>query len=123
MQPKPKPDEFDILVGKNLFAIRNIRGVSQKQLADAIGVSFQQVQKYEKGVNRLSAVRLYRASKLLKTDLYRFFEGDEEETSNSDTVDFLKLDKQTLEMIKAFEKITDKKLRRNFLNIFKKLNN
>jgi transcriptional regulator with XRE-family HTH domain len=121
MKPKPKPDEFDALVGKNLFAVRSVRGVSQKQLAEAIGVSFQQVQKYEKGVNRISAVRLYKASKYLKADLLQFFE-EKGQKSNSDNVDFLTLDKQTLEMVRAFEKINDKKLRRNFLNIFKYLN-
>jgi len=124
MKTKPKPDQFDIQIGKNLYAIRKIRGISQQKLAKAIGVSFQQVQKYEKGINRISAVRLYKASQLLETDLYRFFDiHTDKKTDELNTDDFLKMDKQTFNVIRTFENIKDKKLRRSILDIFKHLSN
>ncbi len=119
---KPKPDEFDVIVGKNLCTMRKIRNISQTQLAEAMGVSFQQIQKYEKGTNRITAVRLYRAAKYLKTDLLYFFEGNDEfEQADKDVTDFLKIDKQTMEIVRFFGNIKNKELRRNFLRVLKSL--
>jgi transcriptional regulator with XRE-family HTH domain len=59
----------DAQIGGRLRAMRIDRGVSQAELGDQLGVSFQQVQKYEKGVNRVSAVRLHQIAKALNTDI------------------------------------------------------
>lgn len=124
MKVKPKPDQFDMQVGKNLYAIRKVRGISQQKLAETMGVSFQQVQKYEKGINRISAMRLYKASEFLGTNLYHFFDGHTDKKTNELNInDFLKMDKQTLDLIRMFKKIEDEKLKRSILDIFKHLIN
>ena len=72
---KPKP--VDIFVGHRLRAARLVARVSQQSLADALGVTRQQAQKYENGTDRLSVSRLYAAAKLLSRDVGWFFPADE----------------------------------------------
>jgi transcriptional regulator with XRE-family HTH domain len=74
MIPK-QSHEDDIRVGANLRKIRNARNVSQEKLAEALGVTFQQVQKYEKGSNRVSASRLVQITKALQCRLEDLFTG------------------------------------------------
>lgn len=74
MMPKMS-NEDDIRVGANLRKIRNARNVSQEKLAEALGITFQQVQKYEKGSNRVSASRLVQITKALQCRLEDLFEG------------------------------------------------
>jgi len=71
---KGKPDNIDIHVGKRLKIRRSLLGLSQEKLAEAIGLTFQQVQKYERGVNRISAGRLYQFSKILSVPITYFYE-------------------------------------------------
>jgi transcriptional regulator with XRE-family HTH domain len=69
------PDPIDVHVGARLRARRKLIGMSQEAVADALGLTFQQVQKYERGLNRLSASKLYRAAAALKVAPAYFFEG------------------------------------------------
>lgn len=66
---------IDVIVGQNLRAIRVKNGLSQEQLADAVGVSFQQIQKYECGKNRISASRLVEMANSLGVELEEMFFG------------------------------------------------
>ena len=66
-------DEIDIQVGKTIREFRRQRGLTQTQLGESIGVSFQQVQKYENGTNRVVASRLWRMSKVLDKKIHMFF--------------------------------------------------
>lgn len=67
--------QYDARIGTNLLKARKSAGATQENLAKAIGVAFQQVQKYENGTNRISASKLYAASKFLETPIEKFFEG------------------------------------------------
>jgi len=67
--------EIDIHLGRLLRARRLEQHMSQSQLADALGVTFQQIQKYEKGINRISAGRLFEIANLLGVPITFFFEG------------------------------------------------
>lgn len=69
------PDPIDMHVGKELRLLRTLKGMSQERLARELGVTFQQVQKYEKGANRLSASMLYRAAQALNVPISAFFAG------------------------------------------------
>lgn len=69
------PDPIDIHVGRQLRVHRLALGVSQQALADALAVSFQQIQKYESGANRISASKLYKASRALGIAPSALFEG------------------------------------------------
>jgi len=79
---KAKPDTtessshpVDVYVGRRLRLKRTIMGMSQEALGKAIGVTFQQIQKYERGINRMGASRLYHFARLLSVPVSYFFEG------------------------------------------------
>ncbi|MRX32782.1 helix-turn-helix transcriptional regulator [Aminobacter sp. MDW-2] len=67
--------DIDKIVGANIRRIRNVIGMSQQALGDALGVTFQQVQKYEKGTNRISAGKLYQSAEILGCNITKLFEG------------------------------------------------
>ena len=79
---KKSPNEIDKHIGSRVRARRIMLGMSQEKLADALGLTFQQVQKYEKGVNRVSASMLARASQALHCKIDSFFP---DETTGADT--------------------------------------
>lgn len=81
------PDPVDKFVGSRLRAERIRMGWSQADLGLAIGVTFQQVQKYERGVNRLSASMLVRSSKALGVPVAEFFPPDDQDVAASDRVE------------------------------------
>jgi transcriptional regulator with XRE-family HTH domain len=68
------PDAVDKLVGRNIRVLRLAKGLSQTELADELGVTFQQVQKYEKGTNRVGSGRLLKISAILGVKITDFFE-------------------------------------------------
>lgn len=74
---KGGPDPIDIHVGSRVRLRRMILGMSQEKLGKALGLTFQQVQKYEKGVNRIGASRLFQLSDLLSTPIQFFFDDYE----------------------------------------------
>ena len=71
--PRKHPDPVDIEVGRKVRALRLERSLSQERLAEALGLTFQQVQKYEKGANRISAGRLQRIAEILGVPTAAFF--------------------------------------------------
>ena len=74
-RPSGVPEPVDIHVGGRVRLGRTMLGMSQVKLGEAIGLTFQQVQKYECGANRISASRLYYISKVLNVQISYFFEG------------------------------------------------
>ena len=101
----------DKLIGQNIRATRLARGVTQQELANRIGVTFQQVQKYEKGMNRISASRLQQAAHILDVSVPFFFEGApggyklEEDAPSSAYVNEFVSSEDGLRLIKAFMRI------------------
>ncbi len=81
------PHPVDIYVGLRLKHFRKLKGLSQNQLAEYFGLTFQQVQKYEKGSNRISASRLYEAAGILGVTVQDFFNGYEGEDGQDEQVD------------------------------------
>lgn len=69
------PDEIDAYIGARLKMRRQTKGMSQEQLGHEIGLTFQQVQKYEKGLNRIGAGRLFHIAEVLGVDVSYFYEG------------------------------------------------
>jgi transcriptional regulator with XRE-family HTH domain len=72
---KKIPNPIDVHVGSRVRIRRQELGISQEKLGDALGLTFQQVQKYEKGTNRISASRLQQVSRILQVPIAHFFEG------------------------------------------------
>jgi transcriptional regulator with XRE-family HTH domain len=71
----PTAREVDLHVGVRFRQLRKARGLSQHKVAEALGLTFQQVQKYERGINRISASKLYEAAQAMDVDVRYFFEG------------------------------------------------
>ena len=90
--------DIDKRVGENLLKFRQFRGMTQETLADAVGVTFQQIQKYEKGKNRVSVSRLWWLSHVLGIPVAEFYDGIEGAPSN----DALKLTPEQLSLIKKY---------------------
>ena len=82
-QPNGAPNPIDIHVGKRLRLRRNMLNISLSDLADRLGVSYQQIQHYEKGTNRITASRLWDLSQVLSTDVRFFFDDMDEQTATS----------------------------------------
>src|SRR4051812_27851177 len=74
----------DVYVGKRLRLRRNMQGLSQEAVAKSVGITFQQIQKYERGVNRMSASRLFEFAKVLAVPIMYFFDGIESEANGGD---------------------------------------
>lgn len=126
--PKRKePDAIDVHVGRRIRMLRVWRDVSQMALAGAIGVTFQQVQKYEKGTNRVSASRLTDIAAVLDVTPSYFFEDmpDREGVARMPAVekeltDFLS-SAEGLALNRAFARIENQAVRRRFVGLVKSL--
>ena len=118
---KGKPHEVDVHVGSRVRLRRSTLGLSQDQLGSAIGLSIQQVQKYERGANRIGASRLYEMSKILQTPISYFFEelgncGLAEEGDSSYQADPV-IKRESLELMRAYHQILDPKQRKKILKL------
>jgi len=114
----------DVHVGKRVRHRRWMVGMTQQQLGEAVGIKFQQIQKYETGMNRVSASRLWDIAKALDVDVRFFFEGiDEGETDAAPTAtkpvgknmqgDLL-ADKEALELVRSYYAIPENQRRKLF---------
>ncbi|SMR70789.1 Transcriptional regulator, contains XRE-family HTH domain [Aliiroseovarius halocynthiae] len=107
----------DIHVGKRVRHRRWMVGMTQQQLAEQVGIKFQQIQKYETGMNRVSASRLWDMASALSVPVSFFFEGLEDHTDEitSDTIpgDIL-ADKEALELVRSYYAIPENQRRRLF---------
>lgn len=100
------PHPADIFAGKQLRTKRIILGISQEEIGEAVGITFQQIQKYEKGLNRMGASRIAEFSKVLKVSPGCFFEGgggDEEATILS-----MKKKKRVMALVRNFLTMNEK---------------
>ena len=109
----------DAHVGQKIRERRNEQGLKQTEVADALGVTFQQVQKYERGTNRVGASRLFDLSRILEVKIQHFFEGLENQASNpnNNMENHLHLiEPTTIELVEAYYKVNNPHIRRNILS-------
>ena len=108
----------DIHVGKRIRHRRWMVGMTQQQLAEQVGIKFQQIQKYETGTNRVSASRLWDIAEALNVSVGFFFEGLEEnvaeDTAENDLPADILADKEALELVKSYYSIPETQRRRLF---------
>lgn len=105
-------DHIDILVGKNIRKHRKFLGLSQTNIAEILGITFQQVQKYESGTNRLSASKLYLISQALGVSISDLYMGIDSADTPDSSVNLLSdLSEEALEMLHMFQKIKDPNVR------------
>jgi transcriptional regulator with XRE-family HTH domain len=103
---------IDVYVGKRVRFKRKVLGLTQSDLAEKVEITFQQIQKYEKGENRISASMLYQIAQSLNTSVSFFFEGYAENNA-SETV--LKDDKVSIDLINSFSSIKNPELKKRLL--------
>jgi transcriptional regulator with XRE-family HTH domain len=102
-------------VGKRIRHRRWMVGVTQQQLADKVGIKFQQIQKYETGMNRVSASRLWDIAEVLGVPVSFFFEGLDDDREAPQTMDGDMLaDKEALELVRSYYSIPEAQRRRLF---------
>lgn len=127
---KKAPNPIDKHVGSRVRMRRMMLSMSQEKLGDALGLTFQQVQKYEKGTNRIGASRLQQISQILQVPVAFFFEGApqlanqtgqfSEAPSPAYIADFLATS-DGLALTKAFMRIKDPKLRRRIVDLVEQI--
>jgi transcriptional regulator with XRE-family HTH domain len=105
------PDPLDSMVGARIRVFRIHRRISQTDLADQIGVTFQQVQKYEKGTNRIGASRLSRIAGVLGISVGELFESPGEKSDDSSLLFRLLAEPGALRVLKAYTRTSDPRVR------------
>ena len=137
MASKGYPNPIDVHVGQRIRQRRTLLGMSQEKLAEAIGLTFQQVQKYERGANRVGSSRLFDLARVLDVPISYFFEDMEAGVADKSPSQLMgvpvsKLPKaeaepdplarrETLELVRAYYKITDSRTRKRLADLVKVL--
>ena len=137
--PQRGPEPVDIHVGSRVRLRRTLLGMSQDKLGQALGLTFQQIQKYERGANRIGASRLYQLSRVLDVPVSFFFDDMEDRTAQItgqqhaggglgeqpqepfDSPNSQLLRRETLELVRAYYRIPSAKVRRRLFELAKSL--
>jgi transcriptional regulator with XRE-family HTH domain len=132
-----KPNPIDVHVGSRIRLRRTLLGMSQEKLGDAIGLTFQQVQKYERGANRVGASRLYDLSRVLDVPVSFFFDdinpavieaaqsesGGQPDSAPGRYEPDPMMRRETLELVRAYYRIPDPQIRRRLFDLTKAIAN
>ncbi len=118
---KRAPNTIDKHVGSRLKMRRILAGLSQEKLGDALGLTFQQVQKYEKGSNRIGASRLLAIARVLNVNVDYFYEGlpmeDTAATTDLPSNDLFLASPDNLHLLQQFCQIKDAKVRKQIVDL------
>lgn len=136
--PQGEPNPIDVHVGNRIRLRRTLLGLSQEKLASMLGLTFQQVQKYERGMNRVGASRLWDISKVLEAPIGFFYEDMDKSVASqsprmfsipdASDIDFLEEEEtpynadpmqrqETIELVKAYYKIPNRKAARHLYDL------
>jgi transcriptional regulator with XRE-family HTH domain len=131
-----RPSPIDVHVGSRVRLRRTLLGMSQEKLGEALGLTFQQIQKYERGVNRIGASRLFDLARVLDVPIGFFFDDMPGESSVPATSSRTRLPgmaeaqegfeddlhrRETLELVRAYYRITDPAVRKRVFELVKSL--
>lgn len=130
---KSKPEPVDVHVGSRVRLRRTLLGMSQDKLGKALKLTFQQIQKYERGANRIGSSRLYQLSQILDVPVSFFFDDMPAEVTGKatgmaedgkQTFEVSQLSRrETLELVRAYYKIKDPSVRKKLFEMVKCLGN
>ena len=113
--------DVDAIVGKHIRNRRMLLGMSQSELAGSLGITFQQLQKYERGLNRVGAGRLYELSRALQAPVSYFFPGTEGEEQEDAAVGEGSTagqnQRETVDLVRAYYAVKDRAVRRRLLDL------
>ncbi len=125
-KPMLSKKDVDVHIGQRLRQRRTMMGLSQESVARAVGITFQQVQKYEKGSNAMNAGRLYEFASFMNVPVAYFFDGLDQSSASptgfseamADTFDHKPVsDRESLEMMKAFKRIKEQVIRKRLSDL------
>ena len=133
-----RPSPVDVHVGARIRLRRTLMGMSQERLGDALGLTFQQVQKYERGVNRVGASRLFDLSRILDVQISYFYDNMPDslmggaprparplhafaEQQDGFGTDEAMNKRETMELVRAYYRITDPNVRKRMLDLIKSM--
>lgn len=125
--PNHTPHPFDLHVGGRVRTRRKLMGLSQEALAEGIGLTFQQVQKYERGSNRISASKLYEIAVTLKTPMAWFCEGygaapgEYVEASDEAAIHAFLMTTEGIALARAFPQVTSLRQRKRLLDLIQSM--
>ena len=134
--PSGKPNPIDVHVGARVRLRRTLLGLSQEKLGEALGLTFQQVQKYERGANRVGASRLFDLSRVLDVPVSFFFDDMSDDTKSQSPSLLLSggleessaefehdplTKRETLELVRAYYRIADPAIRKRVYELAKAL--
>ncbi|MEW5726807.1 MAG: helix-turn-helix transcriptional regulator [Pseudomonadota bacterium] len=132
--PSGRPNPIDVHVGARVRLRRTLLGMSQERLGELLGLTFQQVQKYERGANRIGASRLFDLSRVLDVPVSYFFEEMSDDTQAAsprhmvratedppDTAEDMLVQRETLELVRAYYRINDPEVRRRVQDLARAL--
>ena len=111
LRPRSAVDA-DIEMGRRIRLRRQEKGISQRELAGHLGLTFQQLQKYEKGINRIGAARLRQIAKMLGVDIPFFYDGD---GKKSDVDSLLVANSVSLRLLRAYTAVKDQVVQRQLV--------
>jgi transcriptional regulator with XRE-family HTH domain len=114
-------DPYDIEVGRRIRARRLARQMSQMELGHQLGLTFQQVQKYEKGANRVGAGRLKRIARILDAPIPYFFGDAGESGSEEEEVSDFMRNARMLRLLRAYARIPDERVQQSLLDLTEKI--
>ncbi|MDE2514794.1 MAG: helix-turn-helix transcriptional regulator [Rhodospirillales bacterium] len=137
-EKESRPSPIDVHVGSRIRLRRTLLGMSQERLGEALGLTFQQVQKYERGVNRVGASRLFDLSRVLDVPISFFFDdmpdniassfggGLPRRTAGIQEIPEASADdslnrRETLELVRAYYRITDPSIRKKVFDLIKSM--
>lgn len=123
---KGTPHQIDIHVGNRLRARRLVLGLSQEKLGERLGITFQQIQKYEKGTNRVSASKLQAAAEVFSVPISYFFEDHDVSAPDglvreADEIGTFLLSRDGVSLNRAFTSIKNKRVRQSIVTLAKAL--
>ena len=140
ISPESRPSPVDVHVGARIRLRRTLLGMSQERLGDALGLTFQQVQKYERGVNRVGASRLFDLSRILDVPISFFYDNmpsgqasaplsgsspvagfAEGQDAYGGAADELMNKRETLELVRAYYRIADPTVRKRMFELIKSM--
>jgi transcriptional regulator with XRE-family HTH domain len=132
--PPGVPSPVDIHVGSRVRLRRTLLGLSQEKLGEAVGLTFQQIQKYERGANRIGASRLFEFSRILDVPVSFFFDDMSDRVAGADGGAAGMADqpqaplepdpltrRETLELVRAYYRISDPQIRKRLFELTKSL--
>ena len=124
MASSKEPDSIDRIVGRNIRIYRLQKGLTQTELADELGLTFQQVQKYEKGTNRVGSGRLLKIATFLDVPVTALFKGSDEMADTDKQLIFDQLARpHANRLLQAFARIDHDGLRRSVVQLVEQIAN